>query len=316
MSVNLSANRRDTLAPHLALIAVQIFFGTWPIFGKIVLRSMSSTSLVTCRLTGAALAFALLQRKMRPLWEMPRRDLAWLVLCSFLGVVGNQFLYVNGLSLTTAINASLLATAIPVFTLVVSVVLGHDKISVRRLVGVLVAAAGVIYLINPQRAEFSMATTAGNLLLICNSLFYAVYIVISKDLFQRYGALNVITWLFVLGTVVTIPVGIYSMSTENVPALGIGIWLAIAFIIIFPTVSAYYLNGWALARVTPTTVAIYIYLQPLIAFGFAPIILGERFNMRTLIAAALIFLGVALVTWRGRSRAARDISEHPDALAH
>lgn len=304
------------LAPHLALIAVQVFFGTWPIFGKIVLRTMSATSLAACRLTGAALAFAILQRKLRPLWQMPRRDLAWLALCSFLGVVGNQFLYVKGLSLTTAINASLLATAIPVFALVVSVMLGHDRLSLRRSAGVLVAAAGVIYLINPQRAEFSASTTAGNLLLICNSLFYAVYIVISKDLFERYGALNVITWLFVLGTVVTAPVGIYSMSNENLPSFGAGVWLAIAFIVIFPTVTAYYLNGWALTRVTPTTVAIYIYLQPLIAFSFAPLFLGEQFNVRTLVAAALIFTGVALVTWRGRSRAARDISEHPDALAH
>src|SRR5258705_11140293 len=87
-------------APHLALIAVQILFGTWPIFGKIVLRSMSSTSLVACRLTGAAFAFALLQRRLAPLLKMPKRDLGWPLLCSILGVVGNQFLYLKGLVLT------------------------------------------------------------------------------------------------------------------------------------------------------------------------------------------------------------------------
>lgn len=309
-------SRREALAPHVALILVQIFFGSWPIFGKIVLRSMSATSLVCCRLTGAAIAFAILQRRMRPLIEMPRRDLAWLALCSVLGVVGNQFLYVKGLSLTTAINASLLATSIPVFTLVVSVILGHDKLSARRLLGVACAAAGVIYLINPHRADFSWQTSAGNFLLVSNSFCYAAYIVISKELFKKYGALNVITWLFVLGTVVTIPVGVISLSRENLPALGLGVWVAIGCIVIFPTVIAYYLNGWALTRVTPTTVAIYIYLQPLVAFGFAPLFLGEELNYRTLLAAVLIFAGVAMVTWRGRSRAARDLSEHPDAMAH
>jgi drug/metabolite transporter (DMT)-like permease len=314
--MNTETSTRTAIAPHLALIGVQILFGTWPIFGKIVLRSMSSTSLVSCRLTGAALAFALLQRRMRPLFEMPRKDLGWLVLCSVLGVVGNQFLYVKGLSLTTAINASLLATAIPVFTLLVSVIVGHDKLSPRRVFGVALAAAGVIYLVNPQRADISGQTTIGNLLLVANSLFYAVYIVISKDLFKRYGALNVITWVFVLGTIVTVPVGIFSLQQENLPALGAGIWFSVAFIIIFPTVLAYYLNGWALTKVTPTTVAIYIYLQPLIAFGFAPLFLGEKWNARTLLAAGLIFAGVGLVTIRTRNRAVRDISEHPDALAH
>ena len=87
-------------------------------------------------------------------------------------------------------------------------------------------------------------------------------------------------------------------------------------VILLPTVGAYYLNAWALTHVSPGTVASYIYLQPLIAFGFAPLVLGERWNSRTGIATLLIFAGVALVTTPGRSRAVREISEHPDALAH
>ena len=306
----------DTLGPALALIAVQILFGTWPIFGKVVLRTISPSSLVSLRLTGAALAFTLLQRKLTPLLKMPVKDVLLLALCSMLGVVGNQFLYVKGLSLTTAINSALLSTTIPVFALFVSILFGYDRLSPRRLFGIAMAAGGVIYLINPARADFSTQTTVGNLLLVSNSLLYATYIVISKTLFERYGALNVITWVFLVGSLVTVPVGIYSLRQENLSAITGGIWLMIVFIIIFPTVGAYYLNAWALTKVPPSTVAIFIYLQPLVAFGFAPMLLGEEFNSRTIIAAILIFAGVAVVTKRGRSRAIKEISEHPDALAH
>jgi drug/metabolite transporter (DMT)-like permease len=139
--------------------------------------------------------------------------------------------------------------------------------------------------------------------------------VISKTLLERYGALNVITWIFLVGSVVTVPVGIYSLQQENLGAISAGVWLLLLFIIIFPTVGAYYLNAWALTKVAPSTVAIYIYLQPLVAFGFAPLLLGEQWNSRTIVAALLIFMGVAVVTKRGRSRAIREISEHPDALA-
>ena len=309
-------NPSHPIAPHLALIAVQILFGTWPIFGKVVLRSMSTSSLVSCRLTGAALAFALVQRKFTPLFKMPAKDFWLLVLCSMMGIVGNQFLYIKGLSLTTIINTTLLNTTIPVFALFVSILFGYDKWSLRRLIGIMLAAGGVVYLVNPLRAELSAQTTAGNLLIVGNSLLYAIYIVISKTLFERYGALNVITWIFLVGSVVTVPVGIYSLQQENLGAIGAGVWLLILFIIIFPTVGAYYLNAWALTKVPPSTVAIYIYLQPLIAFGFAPLFLGEQWNSRTIIAALLIFAGVAVVTKRGRSRAIREISEHPDALAH
>jgi len=311
----MDTDRRASIAPHLALVAVQILFGTWPIFGKVVLRSMSPSSLVSCRLTGAALAFALLQRKLTPLFKMPGKDFLLLALCSMLGVVGNQFLYVKGLSLTTVINATLLSTTIPVFALFVSILLGYDQLSFRRLIGIALAAGGVIYLVNPARADLSAQTTAGNLLIVSNSLLYAIYIVISKTLLERYGALNVITWIFLVGSVVTVPVGVYSLRQENVGAITSGVWLLLVFIIIFPTVGAYYLNAWALSKVPPSTVAIYIYLQPLIAFGFAPLLLGEQWSSRTIIAAILIFMGVAVVTKRGRSRAIREISEHPDALA-
>ena len=85
-------------------------------------------------------------------------------------------------------------------------------------------------LINPSRADFSARTTIGNLLIISNSFLYAIYIVISKDLFQRYGALNVITWIFLVGALVTIPVGFYSLQQEKVAALSTVVWVTIAFI--------------------------------------------------------------------------------------
>ena len=304
------------LRPHLALVTVQILFGAWPIFGKIALRSMSATSLVACRLVGAAVIFALLRRRFTVLFHMPRRDFFLLVLCSLTGVVGNQLLYVKGLSLTTVINTALLTTSVPVFVLFVSILFGYDRLSLKRLLGIVLAAAGVVYLINPARAQLTPQTSAGNLLIACNSLLYAVYIVISKRLFERYGALDVITWIFLVSAVLTLPLGIYSLRQANLAAITWGTWVIIGLIIILPTVGAYYLNAWALTQVSPSTVAVYIYLQPLVAFGFAPLLLGEQWNSHTGIATVLIFAGVGLVVSRGRSRAVREISEHPDALAH
>jgi drug/metabolite transporter (DMT)-like permease len=304
------------IAPHLALIGVQILFGTWPIFGKIVLRSMSTTNLMLCRLIGAAIVLALIQRKLSPLWRMPKRDLGWLTLCSLIGVVGNQFIYLKGLSMTTVINTTLLSTTIPVFTLFVSIVLGHDRLSWRRLLGISLAAGGVIYLVNPAKADLSAHTTIGNILVVTSSLLYATYIVISKDIFERYGALNLITWIFVVGALITIPFGVHSLSNAQLQTLPSTVWLTILFIILFPTVGAYYLNAWALTRVTPSTVAVYIYMQPLFAFGVAPIILDEKWSWRTVVAAVFIFAGVFLVTRKARSQAVQEFSEHPDALAH
>lgn len=302
--------------PHLALIVVQILFGSWPILGKVVLRSISVTSLVGCRLIGAAIAFALLQRQIQPLLKMRRSDFGLLVLCAVCGVIGNQLLYVKALSLTTVINAALLTTTIPVITLFVSILFGYDNWSLKRVLGILLAGAGVVYLIDPLRAQLTTDTTTGNLLLLANALLYAIYLVISKRLLDRYGALNVITWIFLVSAVLMLPLSFYSFGNENIGAITWTVWLLIAVVILLPTVGAYYLNAWALTHVSPSTAAVYIYLQPLIAFGFAPLLLGESWSSKTIVATLLIFAGVALVTSPGRSRAVREISEHPDALAH
>jgi drug/metabolite transporter (DMT)-like permease len=312
----LSRYKEHVIAPHLALIAVQLMFGTWPILGKVALRSITSSALVTIRILGAALAFLLLKGSIQELLRIPRRDLVILITCSLLGVTLNQYLFIKGLSLTTAINATLLGTTIPVFTLIISISLRHDRLSLRRFFGVLLAAAGVIYLVDPTRADFSAQTNLGNLLIVTNCFAYGAYIAISKDLFKRYGALKVITWLFVIGSLLTLIPGIFSVEVTSLRAGGPVLWIILIYIVLVPTVAAYYLNAWALTRVAPSTVATYIYLQPLIAFTLAPLLLGERWNSRTIIASILIFAGVAVVTRRGRSRAAKEVVERPDAMAH
>lgn len=310
--------RQKGLQPHLALIAVQLMFGTWPIVGKIALRALPSTGIVFFRVTGAALAFTILRITARQSRITRKSDYARLALYSLLGVVINQFLYVKGLALSTVINATILSTAIPVFTLLVSVVLGKEKFSLRAVVGMLVAAAGVIYLVDPFRADFSGGKTLGNLLLVITTIAYGAYIAISQDVFKRYGALTAMSWVFTFGCIAAIPLGGYYLAQTPLLELSWMVWLTVLYIILVPTVGAYYLNAWAQARVAPSTVAVYIYLQPLIAFALAPLVLGadEQWSSRTTVAAALIFAGVAFVTSSTRNRVMEEVSEHPEALGH
>jgi drug/metabolite transporter (DMT)-like permease len=297
---------RERLAPHLALIAVQFMFGTWPILGKIALRVLPSTGLVAFRVGGAAIAFLILRQFVGGARIERASDYGRFFLYGLLGVVLNQFLFVKGLALSTVINATILGTAIPVFALLVSAALGLERLTKRKAMGTLVAAAGVVYLVDPFRADFSGDKTLGNILLVANTIAYAAYIVLSQEMFRRYGALNVITWVFVFGSLIAVPFGSIQLAQTPLREIDWAIWLVVLYIILVPTVGAYYLNAWALARVSPSTVAV----------AGAPLVLGaeEVWNTRVLIAAAFIFAGVALVTWRTSSRTIEELSEHPDAL--
>ncbi len=294
-------NRKSdkTYAPHLALLIVQLFFGTLPVIGKYALQTIPSFALVGFRVGGAALAFVILQAFSPGGLRLEKKShYLWFLLYSLLGVALNQILFINGLSLTTAVNTSLLAVLIPIFALLVSVVLKFDRLSTRKIFGVILAAAGVVYLIDPSKASFSSETTRGDLMIIVNCFFYAAYIAISKRLIQHYGALKSMAWLFLFASIITVPLGVYSMREVNLSAVPDLTRLAVVVIIIFPTIFAYYLNAYALARVSPGVVAIYIYLQPLIGFVSAVVFLDEHFTLRLVLAALLIFGGLFLVTRR------------------
>lgn len=282
----------------MALIAVQILFATWPIVGKIALRTVPAIALVGFRVGGASLMLVLLARFKGRFGKISRRDWPLLVLSSALGLVLNQWLFVKGLSLTTAINSVLIGTSIPLATLLVGMILGTDRATWRRLVGIVLAGAGVLVLVGPKGAGFSAATRAGDLMIVANSLCYGAYIAVSKDLVRRYSALNVIAWIFIVGSVAAVPAGLVSLRQLPLSSISWSVWLAVGYIIVLPTAGAYFLNAWALARVSPSTVAVYIYLQPLIAFALAPLILGEAIGWRAIVSSLLIFAGVLVVTRR------------------
>ena len=285
-------------APHIALVAVQLMFGSAPVLGKAALLTFPSYAIVGFRVAGAALAFYVLQRFRGDLHLDKRVHYLYFAVFSLFGVVCNQLLFFKGLSLTTATNTSLLAVMIPVFAFAVSALIGTDKLTWRKILGIVIAAFGVIYLIDPAKASFSSATTQGDILVILNSLSYAIYVAISKKLITYYGALKSIAWMFLFASIINVPIGLISLSSVNLSEVSFEAWLAVSAIVLFPTILAYYWNAWALSKVAPSIVAVYIYLQPLIGTFLAIFILGEEWKPRIFPAMAMIFAGVYLVTRR------------------
>lgn len=308
-----TANQKN-LAPHIVLLFVQIMFGSFAIVGKIALREIPSLGLVGLRVGGAAAALWMLRsfiNRNETREKLTRGDYLFLAWCSLLGVVLNQFLFITGLSYSTAINATLLGAAIPVWTLIMSFILRREQASARKIIGCLVSIAGVVYLVNPTQNGFHGGTMKGDVLLVLNTACYGTYLAVSQNIIKRIGALNVVVWIFTFACLACVPVGGYQLAGAPLAEISYTTWFAVIYIILIPSVAAYYLNAWALERVVPSTVAAYIYLQPLIAFILAPLVLGERLDSRTGLAALLIFLGVAIVIKRRGRKSESRKSELP-----
>ena len=258
-------------------------------------------------LAGGALAFYILQRINGGLRLKKRSHYLHFAVFALFGIILNQLLFFHGLSLTTATNTSLLAVLIPIFAIIMSSAIGNDVLSGRIILGTFFAGLGVIYLIGLANFSFSSTTIQGDILIILNSISYAIYLATSKKLISRYGALKSIAWLFIFGSIVNVPVGLYSLQSVRLAEVSTEAWLAMFAVIIFPTILTYYLNAWALARVSPSMVAVYIYFQPLIGTFLAITILEEEWSLRIFFAMLLIFAGVFLVTTKNKRKPKTDL---------
>lgn len=280
----------------MALIAVQFFFGSLPVIAKVVLKVIPAVSLVGFRVGVTALVLVIFQIARGRAWLENRGDYWRLAVLSLFGVTFNQLLFITGLSLTKAANTSLLAVTIPIFALTVGSIAGTEKLRRFKVIGIALAAIGVLLIINPLNASFSSSTTLGDVLIIFNSLSFGIYVATSKDIVTRNGAFRSMMWVFVFAAVICVPLGAWSLATVEAAAVTPTIWLLMFHIALVATAAPYLLNAWALARVDPSTVAVFIYLQPLIGFLLAVAFLGEHIDRTFILAALLIFAGVFLVT--------------------
>lgn len=281
-----------------ALLAVQVCFGTFPVFGKIALAETPPMVLAAMRAIAGAIVLTLLARVLAPEERAPdARDRRMLLVLSLFGIVANQTLFVSGLARTTATNATLCTAATPVFTMLIAALSGRDRPSLRRMLGVPIALAGLLTLLDVTHIDFSDRTLVGNLLILSNALSYSIFLVLSRDVLARRSAASVTAAIFRYAALPILLLAVPDLRTFRPDALTGRAWIGIAGVILLSTIVAYALNTWALARMTATTVAMFMYVQPLVAISLARAVLGERPSPQTAVAAALIFAGVALTTW-------------------
>lgn len=295
----LSADEARRRRPgYVALVAVQFFFGLFPLFGKQAFQHFSPRAVGAWRILFGAgvlalLAFAIYGRRAWP----DGRDWARLVACALLGIVLNMFLFLEGLERSTAVNTALLLPLIPVFTAIVAIALRAERFDRGRALGMGLAFLGASVVLLQRGPDTSRSYLLGNSLVILNEICYAVYLVIARPLLSRYPPLVVITWVFVL-SLWAVPLFLAGDAELSPGAASARSWSSIAYIVVFPTVLAYLLNVFALSRVSASTTAAFIFIQPLITIVGGLVWLGESLPANFLLATALTFGGVWIVARR------------------
>lgn len=282
-----------------ALIAVQALFGVHYLAAKWIVAELPPAAWALLRVGGAAAILAplvWLARRARPGRHAgpARRDLGYLALCAFFGVVLNQALFLEGIARTTPGHSALINSQIPTFALVAAVLLGEERLSRRKLASLLAGAAGVLVLLEVDRLRVAREWLAGDLLNLANAASYGLFVAMSRRVMARTDPLAATAVLFAFGSVGMALYGGRALAGADLGALSARAWGSMAFALLGATVLTYLLNLWALARTTASRVALWIFVQPVIAAALSAGLTGERITPRFVVATALVFAALFL----------------------
>jgi len=283
--------------PHIALFLANTIYAINYLFAKDVMPNyVTPTAFILIRVLAAAIIFFLIHfffvRE-----KIHLKDMFHLFICAIFGIVINMLCFFEGLNITKPINASLIMITTPLIVYALSLILKKEEYQHRKLIGVFLGLFGATLLITGGVLNFQI-NNIGDFLILINAISYGGYLILIKSMMLKYHPITVLKNLFIIGLLILIPIGWSDLGQVNFLDMPFEIILKILFVLLFTTCGAYFLNIYAISKVSSSTVAFYIYIQPLLATILSIIVKKDVLTNIKLISAVFIFMGVYFVIKR------------------
>lgn len=297
MVTDQQTNNNKDLKAHGAMLLAMVLFGLMATFSKDVLThgGITGPQLVAFRICGAAILFWA-GSLIVPQQHVERRDMLKIVGASFFGFVMAQGGYIVGLSLTSPINATIELTTMPIFTLILSAFILHERITPRRALGIILGFTGAVLLITRTTGGGGRATDfRGDLLILASQVGYAFYLTYFSGVIRKYDAFTFNKWTFTFASLMILPFTLPHIAQIDWAGLSARTATELVYIVAAATFFTFLLVVFAQRRLLPTTVSVYNYVQPFVAVVASMAMGLASPQWMHAVAAALIFTGVWLV---------------------
>ena len=280
-----------------AATLVSIIYGvTFTVAKDVMPEFVDAFGFIVMRVGGSVVLFWLVSF-FGPKEKIDLADFPRIIAAAFFGVALNMLTFFKGLSYTSPIMGAVLMVTTPMIVLVLSAVIMKERMENRKILGIILGLAGTVTLILYGKSMVNATNaTLGNILVFVNAVSYGFYLIIVKKLMDKYNAFTFVKWIYTFGFLMVLPFGWSEFQAINFTVLPIDIIWKIGFVVVFSTFLTYLLNLISMRELKPTTVAVFIYLQPLFATIFAVSLGKDDLSLVKLISAILIFIGVYLVT--------------------
>ena len=287
----------------LALLGLVIVWGVNFAVVKSALSEMTPLAFNALRFIGASLVTLILTWIVERDLSIARRDWRLLLVLSLFGNFAHQALFINGIARTSASNSSLILAAVPIFVALIGTLLRSEKLHGRNWIGILLSFIGIFLLVGSSGAGIgtSSQTLAGDLLVLCATILWAVYTTFSKGLMQRNSVLKVTTWMMVTNAPLMLLAALAELRAQDWRAISTQSWLGLLYSAVLAIGIGYVIWNTGVQRLGSARTAIHSYLTPLVTVVVAWIFLGESMQPLQVLGAVGILVGVALGRYRPRN---------------
>lgn len=295
--------KRLSANPYLLLTLTALFWSGNMVIGRGLREAVPPVSLAFWRW---AIALALVLP-----FALPKLRAQWLTLIrhwramTVLGVLGvacyNTFAYV-ALQYTTATNANLLNSFIPIATMALAFVLLGKRLTRIEAAGVLVSLIGVITIVarGDVNTLLALSLNTGDLWMLGAVLVWGLYTV---GLQWRPQGLDPMVMLFAftaVGLAALAPFYAWELASGRSIAVSAGSLAGILYVGTLPSFLGYVFYNAGVAAVGPSRGALFIHLMPVFGTLLAAIFLGERPQWYHFAGIGLVFAGIFLTMRRGK----------------
>jgi drug/metabolite transporter (DMT)-like permease len=226
-----------------------------------------------------------------------------IMLFLFLAVIGLgiRIAYsMYGLEFTPSINAPIISSATPVFLMIGSIALMHEKAKKKVITGTLLSLIGVILIIvYPILGKGISPSLIGNIFFMVSMALSVMYTLLLKHIAPKYGSLTILFWIFTIASLSLLPFSMVEISRTGIaPLLQPHALVGIGFGTIFCTCLAYILNLNGVRYINASEIGIFSYVDPFVAVLIANPLLGEHVTSSFLLGSFFVFLGIFIAEGR------------------
>lgn len=246
-----------------ALFLVQMMFGAGVVIGKFGLHTLNPVVFALCREGCAGPILCIMAAVVER--ARPRREDLWRFFFTGLFIYGNQCMFMLGLSLASSTQAAIWQPSQLLFTLVIARILGRESLTPLRVLGVVCAIGGAIFMVAFDGIDGGRDSLLGSLCFFGNCMSTSAYHIATKPLFKRYGPLSVAAWSYITAAVLMAITALIVVRDAEKWTVPVRLLWVVAYWVLFSSVAAYAIMTWANKHTASSVVSAYTTVRVLVA---------------------------------------------------